>query len=110
VTGIAAADQLGLSRSRLYVLSSDFLRAGAQGKGRLWVPHSSGGDHSAPWPQPVLDLLQRRLACSPPCSYSFAASEVLRLHAFKLDRAQVCHWALHHGLAHAIPEGVPKVI
>jgi len=38
------------------------------------------------WPQPVLDLLQKRLACSPPCPYSFAASEALRLHAFNSTR------------------------
>ena len=51
----------------------------------------------------VIDLLKKRLNCSPPCPYSFAASEVFRLHAFKLDRAQVCHWAMLHGYAHATP-------
>lgn len=40
-------------------------------------------------PQRVLDLLRKRLGCSPPCPYSFAASEALRLHTFKLDLAQV---------------------
>jgi hypothetical protein len=50
-----------------------------------------------------LDLLKKRLACSPPCPYSFAASEALRLHDFKLDRAQVRHWALANHLAHAVP-------
>jgi hypothetical protein len=29
-------------------------------------------------------LLKKRLACSPPCPYSFAASEALRLHAIKV--------------------------
>ena len=52
------------------------------------------------WPKPVVDLLQKRLACSPPCPYSFAASEAFRLHAFKLDRAQVRRWAMLNGLAH----------
>jgi hypothetical protein len=108
LTGAEAADQLGLSRSRLYVLSSDFLRACAQTKGRFWTPRGSGGDHSTPWPQAVLDLLKKRLACSPPCPYSFAASEVLRLHAFKLDRAQVRHWALQNGHAHATPAKKPR--
>jgi hypothetical protein len=37
----------------------------------------------------VLDLLRKRLSCTPPCPYSFVASEALRLHDFKLDRAQV---------------------
>jgi hypothetical protein len=55
------------------------------------------------WPPPVIALLKKRLACSPPCPYSFAASEALRLHAFKLDRAQVRRWALANKLAHAVP-------
>ena len=50
-----------------------------------------------------MDLLHKRLACSPPCPYSFAASEALRLHGFKLDRAQVRRWALQNHLAHAVP-------
>lgn len=98
-----AAEQLSLSRSRLYALSTDYLRARARKQGSQWTPGSSGGDHSAPWPQPVLDLLRKRLCCSPPCPYSFAASEALRLHAFKLDRAQVRHWAIANQLAHAVP-------
>jgi len=98
-----AAEQLSLSRSRLYALSTDYLRARARKRGPHWIPGSSGGDHSTPWPQPVLDLLRKRLSCSPPCPYSFAASEALRLHAFKLDRAQVRHWAIANQLAHALP-------
>jgi hypothetical protein len=98
-----AADQLGLSPSRLYALATDYLRARAQRRGSLWTPGRSGGDHSAPWPQRVLDLLRKRLDCSPPCPYSFAASEALRLHAFKLDRAQVRRWAIENNLAHAVP-------
>ena len=51
----------------------------------------------------MLDLLAKRLRCSPPCPYSFAASEALRLHGFPLDRAQVRRWALANQLAHAVP-------
>jgi len=98
-----AAEQLGLSPSRLYALSTEYLRARAQKRGSPWIPGSSGGDHSAAWPQRVLDLLRKRLDCSPPCPYSFAASEALRLHAFKLDRAQVRRWAIENNLAHAVP-------
>ena len=98
-----AAEQLGLSRSRVYVLSTAYLRARAQNAGGRWLPGRSGGDHATPWPQPVLDLLHKRLNCSPPCPYSFVASEALRLHHFKLDRAQVRRWALAHHLAHAVP-------
>ena len=98
-----AADQLGISRSRLYALSTAYLRARAQKTVRSWRPGRSGGNHAAPWPQPVLDLLHKRLACTPPCPYSFVASEALRLHHFKLDRAQVRRWALANHLAHAVP-------
>ena len=98
-----AADQLGLSRSRLYALSTAYLRARAHKQGSLWIPGRSGGDHASPWPQPVLDLLDKRLNCSPPCPYSFVAAEALRLHDFKLDRAQVRRWALENHLAHAVP-------
>lgn len=100
---VQAADQLGISRSRLYTLSTAYLRARAHKKGSDWVPGNSGGNHAIPWPQPVLDLLRKRLRCVPPCPYSFAASEALRLHGFKLDRAQVRHWALANGLAHKVP-------
>ena len=103
LTATEAADQLGLSRSRLYALSTAYLHARSKKQERLWVPGASGGDHARPWPQPVLDLLKKRLACKPPCPYSFAASEALRLHAFKLDRAQVRRWAIAHGLAHPLP-------
>jgi hypothetical protein len=98
-----AADQLDLSRSRLYALATAYNTARARQPAPLWTPGASGGDHAAPWPPPVVELLKKRLACSPPCPYSFAASEALRLHAFKLDRAQVRRWALAHHLAHAVP-------
>jgi hypothetical protein len=98
-----AADQLGISRSRLYALSTAYLRARAQTTVRRWIPGNSGGNHATPWPQSVLDLLHKRLDCTPPCPYSFVASEALRLHDFKLDRAQVRRWALAHHLAHAVP-------
>jgi hypothetical protein len=100
LTASQAAEQLGLSRSRFYTLSTDYLRARAVKQGKLWIPGTSGGDHTPEWPEPVTDLLRKRLACSPPCPYSFAASEALRLQGFKLDRAQVRHWAIENGLAH----------
>ena len=63
----------------------------------------SGGDHSVAWPENVVQLLRRRLSSNPPSSYSFAASEAMRLYGFRLDRAQVRHWARRHGLAHSKP-------
>lgn len=103
ISAALAAEQLGLSRSRFYVLFAAYLLACSKKQEHLWTPGNSGGNHAKPWPQPVLDLLQKRLACKPPCSYSFAASEALRLHAFKLDRAQVRRWAIANKLAHALP-------
>ena len=103
LTATEATDQLSLSRSRLYALSTSYLRARSLKQEHLWQPGASGGAHAKPWPQPVLDLLKKRLACRPPCPYSFAASEALRLYSFKLDRAQVRRWALENGLAHPVP-------
>ena len=103
LTTAQAAEQLGLSRSRLYALATAYNTTRAKKSQRLWTPGASGGNHAKPWPQPVLALLRKRLACSPPCPYSFAASEALRLHDFKLDRAQVRRWALENKLAHAVP-------
>jgi len=102
-----AADQLQISRSRLYGLRTEYLKACANKTAPVWVPGGSGGDHTPAWPAPVLSLLKKRLGCSPPCPYSFAASEALRLHSFKLDRAQVRRWALEKGYAHPVPPQRP---
>jgi len=107
LTASEAAAQLGVALSRFYTLFTDYLRACARKKGDVWTPGTSGGDHTTAWPQPVTDLLEKRLACSPPCPYSFAASEALRLHSFKLDRAQVRRWAIQNGLAHPTPPKRP---
>jgi len=107
LTATDGAAQLGVALSRFYSLSTDYLRACARKQGDTWTPGTSGGDHTVDWPQRVTDLLRKRLACSPPCPYSFAASEALRLHAFKLDRAQVRRWAMQNGLAHPNPPKRP---
>jgi hypothetical protein len=103
-----AAAQLGVCRSRVYTLGTDYLRARARKQAHVWGPGSSGGDHTTPWPQPVVDLLKKRLGRSPPCPYSFVASEALRLHCFKLDRAQVRRWAIQNGYAHATVPHRPR--
>ena len=107
LTATDAAAQLNLSPSRLYALATGYHTARAKKLATRWTPGTSGGNHAQPWPAPVLALLQKRLACSPPCPYSFAASEALRLHDFRLDRAQVRRWAIENKLAHAVP---PKKI
>ena len=87
VTAAEAAKQLSLSASRFYTLFTDYLRACARKKAGLWMPATSGGDHTAARPEPVTDLLKKRLDCSPPGPYSFAASEAFLLHSFKLGVA-----------------------
>lgn len=94
-----AVTELALSRSRFYTLYADYLRACAQRRQRCWVPGCSGGNHRRPWPQEVLALLRKLLGARLPASYSFAASEALRRHQFKIDRASVRRWALKQGLA-----------
>lgn len=102
-----AAARLGVSRSQFYRLYADYLRAGAHSGPEAWSPGVSGGDHAAAWPPAVEALLRQRLGTRPPASYSFAASEALRLHGFRLDRAQVRRWAQAHGLAHPRPPRRP---
>jgi hypothetical protein len=103
----AAAKKLGLSRSRLYALYSDYLRACAHHQQSTWTPSVSGGDHAPDWPTEVHALLRKRLSSRPPASYSFAASEVLRLCHYTIDRAQARRWAMEQHLAHPLPNRRP---
>jgi hypothetical protein len=45
LTTTQAMDQLGVSRSRLYVLATAYLAARTQTARTLWQPGHSGGDH-----------------------------------------------------------------
>lgn len=98
-----ARQQLGLSKSRFYELYADYLRACARRQQDLWLAGLSGGDHAPAWPDKLTDLLRKRLSSRPPASYSFAASEALRLLDIKIHRAQVRRWAMENGLAQANP-------
>ena len=95
----AVAAELGLSPSRFYELYSDYLRAAAQGYADLWTPRPSGGDHAPNWPDEVTATAKTLLSSKPPSSYSALASERLRRHAFKTNRASVRRWALENKLA-----------
>ena len=103
-----ATEALKVSRRRLYQLRTDYLAAFAHGRHGQWLPRPSGGNHAAAWPQEVTALLRKRLSSQPPASYSFAASEALRVCGFKLDRAAVRRFARLNGLAHAGGVARPK--
>ena len=94
-----AAAELGISRSRFYVLCAGHLAACARRRQRQWQPGLSGGDQRKEWPPAVGALLRKLLGSAPAASCSFAASEVHRRHALKLDRATVRRWALAQDLA-----------
>ena len=108
ISAAEAATELSVSRSRIYTLYSDYLRAFARGCHATWEPGRSGGDHKPAWPEEVMDLIRRRLSSKPPSPYSFIASEAMRLYGFRLDRAQVRRWAIRHGLAHPAPPRRPR--
>ncbi len=95
----AAADELGLARSRFYELYSQYLQAYAHGHAQTWSPGLSGGDHHPDWPAEVAALITKLLSAKPPCSYSAVASELLRRLHFKTDRASVRRWAIENKLA-----------
>jgi hypothetical protein len=67
--------ELGVSRSRLYVLYAGYLRACARRIQSFWSPGHSDGDHHPAWPREVCDLLRKLLGARPPASYALAASE-----------------------------------
>ena len=102
-----AADRLGLSPARFYRLYANYLAACSRHREADWTPGVSGGDHAPDWPPEVQALLRQRLSSKPPSSYSFAASEVLRLCHYKVDRAQVRRWAMENSLAHPRPNRHP---
>ena len=111
VSARVAAEMLGLSRSRVYELRSDYLAAFGPGAHRSWGPGVSGGDHAPAWPPEVTALLRKRLSSAPPASYSFAASEALRVCGYHLDRAQVRRWAMANHLTHGkFPRGPQALV
>lgn len=111
ITAVFAAKTLGVSRRRFYQLYRDYLHACAQRQANQWKPRPSGGNHLKPWPEPVQALLRKKLSTRPPASYSFAASECLRLCNFQMARAQVRRWAIKNHLARPLlPKPVPAAL
>lgn len=108
LSALQAAETLSLSRRRLYQLFQEYLAAYGPRRHQQWQPRPSGGDHARPWPAEVFALLRKRLSSKPPASYSFAASEALRLCGFTLHRAQVRRWAQRHQLGRLPTPAPPK--
>ena len=106
VTREQAMEDLQIGRTRLYELKASYLAARASGAGDKWEPGLSGGDHAEPWPDEEQRFLRRVLS---PCgeakrySYAFAASELGRRFGHEVDRGQVRHWAMEHGIKIAVP-------
>jgi transposase InsO family protein len=94
-----ACESLGIGKSRLYTLRGEYLKARAEGKAGIWRPSVSGGNHAAPWNEPVVSFL--RSAIDKGYSYAFAASEVDRIYGVVLARSQVRHWAIREGVCQA---------
>lgn len=107
LSATVAAEKLGLGRTRLYELYSDYLQAAARRQEDRWQPGASGGDHAPDWPAGVELLLRKLLTSKPPAPYRLVASEVLRRLGLTLDPATVRRWALGHQLAHPLPKPRP---
>lgn len=107
VSATAAAEKLGLGRTRFYELYADYLHTTAHSPATLWTPRPSGGDHAPDWPAGVEPLLRKLLATKPPAPYRCAASEVHRRLGLHIDPATVRRWAIAHQLAHPAPAPRP---
>ena len=94
-----ACESLGVGKSRLYTLRSEYLKARAAGKVDAWDPGVSGGNHAVPWDERVVTFL--RAAIHNGYNYAFAASEVDRLYGVVLARSQVRHWAIREEICPA---------
>lgn len=96
-----AMESLQIGKSQLYELRTSYLAAKAAGKSGEWVPGSSGGNHMPQWSEESQEFLRKVLSPGGDAkrySYAFAASEVGRLHDLFVDRSQVRHWAIEHGI------------
>ena len=105
-----AMASLGVGKTRLYELRGSFLAARAAGEADAWEPSRSGGNHMPAWPDEAQRFLKRVLSPDGDArrySYAFAASEVGRKFGLEVDRAQVRHWALDHGIKIAVPKPRP---
>ena len=99
---LSAANRLGVSRTRLYQLRTDYLRNKSD-----YQPKASGGDRREAWPPEVVDFLKNFLPVQSPPNYQLVANELERLCDFKRARATVESYVKTH-LAHLVPTSPPK--
>lgn len=110
ITREQAMETLGIGKTRLYELRSSFIAARAVGNADSWMPGRSGGNHAEPWPEEEQRFLRRVLSPygeAKRYSYAFAASELGRKFGHVVDRGQVRHWAIEHGIKIAVPKPRP---
>ena len=101
ITLAQALSELGIGKTRLYELRTGYRAAKARGEAGEWTPGVSGGDHMPEWPEEAQAFLRKVLGTDSNAdrySYAFAASELGRRFGFMVDRGQVRHWALDHGI------------
>jgi hypothetical protein len=83
-------EKLGISRSRLYALRTEWLK-----NRHDFIPKTSGGDRDGKWPEScetlALELLQH-----PPVNYALIADELARQHHFERSRGAVRDYLLKH--------------
>jgi hypothetical protein len=103
ITPEQACETLGVGKSRLYQMRTQFLQQRALG--REWEPAASGGDHAPKWPPEVCAFIKNALQKG--YTYAFAASEAWRNLGFETARSQVRHWAIRNGRVK--PEHAPRL-
>jgi len=91
-----AAERLGVSRSRIYTLRTEYLHAKGSGKLKDWMPGISGGDRAPGFTSEVSQFLRNALREG--YTYAFAASEIQRLFGISTTRSSVRRWAYTEGL------------
>jgi hypothetical protein len=97
-----AATHLGVSKSRLYELRTDFLS-----NSKSYHPKASGGDRGSVWPAEVLAFLEGFLPLQIPPNYQLVVDEMLRLYGFKRARSCVEAYVKAHFL-HLVPAPLRK--
>ena len=102
LTALEAASVLGVGKSRLYQLRTEWLS-----DQRAFSLSSSGGDHRHSWPEPVIAFLHQFLPLQSPPNYQLVADELLRLHGFQRSRSTIEAFAKKH-LPHLIPKAERK--